>query len=90
MRFALVRTPMVAPTEAYAGRRALTPEQAAARIVRALEDRPVTVNTVAGSVAEVLNLLLPRVSDAVSHHVARRFPDSPAAARHVEQESDAG
>ena len=79
MRFALVRTPMVAPTEAYAGRRALTPEQAAARIVRALEDRPVTVNTVAGTVGEILNLAAPRLSDALFSRFDRAFPDSRAA-----------
>jgi short-subunit dehydrogenase len=90
IRLSLVRTEMIGPTDVYRRTPALSPERAAEKVVRALEDRPVTVNTVAGSVAEVLNLLLPRVSDAVSHHVARRFPDSPAAARHVEQESDAG
>ena len=79
MRFALVRTPMVAPTEAYARMRALTPEQAAERIVRALEDRPLTVDTLAGSAAEVLNLLAPRLSDALFAWADRRFPDSAAA-----------
>jgi short-subunit dehydrogenase len=80
IRLPLVRTAMIGPTDVYRRSRALTPEQAAARVVRALEDRPVTMNTLAGNVAEVLNLLLPRVSDAVSHHAAKRFPDSPAAA----------
>lgn len=79
MRFALVRTPMVAPTEAYAGRRALTPEQAAAKVVRALEDRPVTVNTAAGNVGEVLNLVAPRLSDALFSRFDRAWPDSRAA-----------
>lgn len=78
MRLSLVRTPMSAPTEAYAGRGA-TPEQAAARIVRALEDRPVTVDTLAGSVGEVLNLVAPRLSDALLWRLDRAFPDSRAA-----------
>jgi NAD(P)-dependent dehydrogenase (short-subunit alcohol dehydrogenase family) len=78
MRFALVRTPMSAPTEAYAGRGA-TAEQAARRVVRALEDRPVTVNTRAGDVGEVLNLVAPRLSDWLFHRLDRRFPDSRAA-----------
>ena len=47
MRFALVRTAMAAPTEAYAGA-GMSPEQAARRVVRALEERPVHVNTFAG------------------------------------------
>ena len=79
IRLSLVRTPMVAPTEAYAGLRAATPEQAAAKVVRALEDRPVTVDTLPGSVAEVLNLVAPRLSDALFSLVDRRFPDSAAA-----------
>lgn len=79
MRFSLVRTPMVAPTEAYAGRRAATPEHAAQRVVRALEDRPVTVDTVAGRVGEALNLVAPRVSDALFSRFDRAWPDSAAA-----------
>ncbi|MCW2792996.1 MAG: short-chain dehydrogenase/reductase [Nocardioides sp.] len=79
MRFALVRTAMVAPTEAYADRRAATPDQAAARVVRALEDRPVTVNVLAGNVGEVLNLVAPRLSDALFWRFDRAYPDSAAA-----------
>ena len=79
IRLSLVRTPMVAPTEAYAGLPAATPEQTAERICRALEDRPVTVDTLAGSVAEVVNLVAPRLSDALFSRVDRRFPDSAAA-----------
>jgi short-subunit dehydrogenase len=79
MRFSLVRTPMVAPTEAYSRMRAATPEQAAERIVRALEDRPLTVDTLAGSAAEVLNLVAPRLSDALFSLADRRYPDSAAA-----------
>ncbi|RYP82618.1 SDR family NAD(P)-dependent oxidoreductase [Nocardioides guangzhouensis] len=79
MRFSLVRTPMVAPTEAYSRMRAATPEQAAERIVRALEDRPLTVDTLAGSAAEVLNLVAPRLSDALFSMADRRYPDSAAA-----------
>ncbi len=83
IRMSLVRTAMIGPTDAYRRAPALTPEQAAARVVRALEDRPVTVNVLAGSVAEAFNLVAPRLSDAFFHRVSRRFPDSPAAARHV-------
>jgi len=79
MRFALVRTPMVAPTEAYSERRALTPEQAAEKVVRALEDRPVTVNTAAGTVGEILNLAAPRLSDALFSRFDRAYADSRAA-----------
>jgi hypothetical protein len=74
---------MIGPTDAYRRSPAMSPERAAAKVVRALEERPLTVNTLAGSVAEVLNLVVPRLSDAVSHAAAKRFPDSPAAARHA-------
>ena len=83
VRLSLVRTDMIGPTDVYRRTPAMSPEQAAAKVVRALEDRPLTVDTLVGSVAEVLNLALPRLSDAVSHHAARHFPDSPAAARHA-------
>lgn len=78
MRFSLVRTAMSAPTEAYAGRGA-SPEQAALRVVRALERRPVHVNTVAGTAGELLGLAAPRLSDWAFHRLDRMFPDSSAA-----------
>ena len=79
IRVSLVRTPMVAPTETYRNLRAATPEQTAEQVVRALEERPITVNTVAGAAAEVLNLVAPRFSDWVMATADRRFPDSAAA-----------
>jgi NAD(P)-dependent dehydrogenase (short-subunit alcohol dehydrogenase family) len=84
VRMSLVRTDMIGPTDAYRRAPAMTPEQAAARVVRALEDRPLTVNVLAGSAAEVLNLVAPRLSDALFHRLDRRFPDSPAARAHAE------
>ncbi len=79
LRLPLVRTDMIGPTDTYANVPALTAEQAAARVVRALEDRPLTVNTLPGNIAEVLNLLAPRASDALQWAIAKRFPDSAAA-----------
>ena len=79
MRFGLVRTPMVVPTDSYEDRRALTAEQAAARVVRALEERPLTVDLLAGRVGELLNIVAPRLSDALMARYDRRSPDSRAA-----------
>jgi len=76
IRFGLVQTPMVVPTAAYENRKALTPEQAATRVVRALEDRPVTVDNVAARLGELLNIVAPRLSDALMNRYDRRFPDS--------------
>jgi short-subunit dehydrogenase len=81
IRMSLVHTPMSAPTEAYANARGYTPEEAAEKVLRALEDRPLTVNTLAGNASEFLNLLLPRSMDAVFAAVDKRFPDSAAAKR---------
>lgn len=78
IRFSLIRTAMSAPTEAYAGRGA-SPERAAEQVLRALEERPLTVNTVAGDVGEVVNLVAPRLSDWLFHRFDRMFADSEAA-----------
>ena len=79
IRFGMVRTSMVVPTGNFEDRRVITPEQAAERVVRALEDRPVTVDTVIGTVGELVGLLAPRASDALVHRLHRRSPDSAAA-----------
>jgi short-subunit dehydrogenase len=79
VRVSLVATDMIGPTEAYSGRRAETPEHCAERIVRALEDRPITVNGFIGSISEVFNLVAPRLSDFVFAGMSRRVPDSAAA-----------
>lgn len=79
MRFGLVRTAMVAPTEAYAARRAMSPERAAALVVRALEDRPVVWNVPLGLIGEVVGFVAPRFTDALMHRYDRSATDSTAA-----------
>jgi NAD(P)-dependent dehydrogenase (short-subunit alcohol dehydrogenase family) len=74
VRLPLVRTDMIRPTHAYRKLPALSPEQAAAKVVRALEDRPLTISTTVGNVSEVANLLAPRLTDAVSHRFSKMFP----------------
>ena len=86
MRFSLVRTAMVVPTDAYDNRASMTAEQAAARVVRALEERPVTWDTAAGRIGGVVNVVAPRLSDALMSHFHRRVPDSAAARGLSEQE----
>jgi short-subunit dehydrogenase len=87
MRFGLVSTDMVVPTGTIEDRRGITAEQAATKVVRALEDRPVTVGTLAAQVGEVLNIVAPRLSDALMHRYDRAAPDS-AAARGSEQRDE--
>jgi NAD(P)-dependent dehydrogenase (short-subunit alcohol dehydrogenase family) len=79
LRLSLVRTDMIASVDHYRRAPSKSPEQAAALVVRALEDRPLTISTTVGNVAEVLNLLAPRLMDAVAATASRRFPDSAAA-----------
>ena len=79
VRLDLVRTDMIVATDAYRRAPAKTPEQAAALVVRALEDRPITISTVAGRLGEVLNLAAPRLMDAAMAVLDARMPDSPAA-----------
>ncbi len=74
IRMSLVRTDMIAPTAAYRRAPAKSPEQAAEIVVRALEDRPLTVNVLVGSATELLNLAAPRASDALFSRLHRRFP----------------
>ncbi|HXH80301.1 SDR family NAD(P)-dependent oxidoreductase [Nocardioides sp.] len=90
VRVALVATDMIGPTDAYAGRRAESPEHCAERIVRALEDRPITVNGFIGSFSEVFNLVSPRLADFVFAEMSRRVPDSAAAKGEVVARERAG
>ncbi|QYJ03359.1 SDR family NAD(P)-dependent oxidoreductase [Nocardioides panacisoli] len=78
MRVSIVRTPMIAPTASYEGR-GESPEECAERVVRALEDRPLTVNGAVGSFYEVFNLATPRLADLVMAVLHSKEPDSPAA-----------
>jgi len=75
----LVRTPMIRPTKIYDAFPTLTPDEAAGMVVRALEDRPKTINTRLGTVGEVSYAIAPKVVDAVLHIAYRVFPDSKAA-----------
>lgn len=79
VRLSLVRTDMISATEAYRKAKAKTPEEAAALVVRALEDRPLTMGTFVSNAGEVLGLVAPRLSDGLMAAMHRRMPDSRAA-----------
>lgn len=79
VRLDLVRTDMITATEAYRDVPARTPEQAAAMVLRALEDRPVAVNTLVGRAGEIVDQVAPRVMDLVMATLDRRSTDSRAA-----------
>jgi NAD(P)-dependent dehydrogenase (short-subunit alcohol dehydrogenase family) len=75
----LVRTPMISPTKLYDAFPTLTPDQAAAMVVRALVERPKRISTKLGIFGEVSYAVAPRVVDAVLSVAYRVFPDSKAA-----------
>jgi thioester reductase-like protein/short-subunit dehydrogenase len=81
VRMPLVRTPMIAPTDAYRALPAASPQDAALLVVRALEQRPVRVSRPEGTVAEVAGMLAPRSSRLVAHLVYSMMPESTQEAR---------
>lgn len=79
LRLPLVRTGMITATEAYSTAPAMSVEQAADKIVRALEDRPITGSVPVAVLGEIANFALPRLTDALAWLGSTRFPDSAAA-----------
>lgn len=77
MRLGAVHTAMLVPTDRREDRNAMTARQAAELVVRALEQRPVTVNHRAGTPGEIASILWPRLSD----RLMARYGDASADTR---------
>ena len=75
----LVRTPMIAPTEIYRYAPALSADQAASWVVRALLTRQRTVSTLFGTCASVVYSVAPSLADWVASLAYRIVPESAAA-----------
>ena len=75
----LVRTPMIAPTKLYDAFPALTPDQAADLVMKAIIDQPKRVATGLGIAGAVVQAVTPRISEFVLTQAYRLFPDSAAA-----------
>ncbi|MEN6451490.1 MAG: SDR family NAD(P)-dependent oxidoreductase [Thermoguttaceae bacterium] len=75
IRMPLVRTPMIAPTSDFATLPVDTPEQAAARVVRALAERPDRIDTPVGTLAEYLGFVALRFSGQSCIRSIERFPN---------------
>jgi short-subunit dehydrogenase/thioester reductase-like protein len=75
----LVRTPMIAPTKMYDRFPAITPAQAASKVIRALVDRPHEINTKTGNLGALAHTLAPRTAFRILHVAYQVFPDSTAA-----------
>ncbi|MCV7199652.1 SDR family oxidoreductase [Mycobacterium angelicum] len=75
----LVRTPMIAPSHRLNPVPAISPEHAAAMVVRALVEKPVRIDTPLGTLAEAGNYFAPRLSRRILHQLYLGYPDSAAA-----------
>lgn len=75
----LVRTPMIAPTELYRNAPTLSPEEAADLVTQAIVYKPVRIATRLGIAGEVMNALMPRVTQIIMNTSFRMFPESKAA-----------
>jgi hypothetical protein len=75
----LVRTPMIAPSRRLNPQRPISPEQAAAMVVRGLVDKPARIDHPFGTVAQAGNYFTPKLFRRILHQVYLLYPDSPAA-----------
>src|SRR5258708_10563067 len=75
----LVRTPMIAPTRMYDLFPAITPEEAAEMIAKAMIGKPKKVATRLGTFGELLYAVAPTLSDKILNTAYKLFPESHAA-----------
>ncbi len=75
----LVRTPMIAPTRMYDMFPAITPEEAAEMIAKAMVKKPKKVATKLGNFGELLYAVAPKANDKILNTAYKLFPDSQAA-----------
>jgi thioester reductase-like protein/short-subunit dehydrogenase len=79
----LVKTPMIAPSRKLNPMPAISPEHAAAMVVRGLVEKPARIDTPVGTLADIGMYFTPKLSRRVLHQLYLGYPDS-AAARGVE------
>ncbi|NIL77221.1 SDR family oxidoreductase [Rhodococcus sp. B10] len=75
----LVATPMIAPTGDKNVGPVVSPEKAAAMVIRALVDRPKRIDTPLGTLGQFSSIFVPKRKDRTMHQFYRRYPDSAAA-----------
>ncbi|OMC46475.1 short chain dehydrogenase [Mycobacterium sp. IS-2888] len=75
----LVRTPMIVPSQRLNPVPPISPERAAAMVVRGLVEKPARIDTPMGTLAEVGNYFTPRLSRRILHQLYLGYPDSAAA-----------
>jgi short-subunit dehydrogenase len=84
----LVRTPMIAPTRMYDMFPAISPEEAAEMIAKAMVAQPKKVATRLGTFGELLYAVAPSVSDRILNQAYKLFPESQAAKGKSEEAPD--
>ena len=84
----LVRTPMIAPTRMYDMFPAISPEEAAEMIAKAMVAQPKKVATRLGTFGELLYAVAPSVSDRILNQAYKLFPESQAAKGKGEEAPD--
>jgi NAD(P)-dependent dehydrogenase (short-subunit alcohol dehydrogenase family) len=72
----LVRTPMIEPTAMYANFPALSPEQAADRVCKAIIHRPRKIGTPYGALVGAIDAVDPVAMEAIRNRGYRMFPES--------------
>ena len=82
----LVKTPMIAPSRQLNPLPAITPEHAAAMVVRGLIEKPSRIDTPMGTLADLGTYFAPRLSRRILHQLYLGYPDSPAARGVAESE----
>ena len=75
----LVKTPMSVPSQRLNPVPPISPERAAAMVVRGLVDKPPRIDTPMGTLAEAGNYFTPKLSRRILHQLYLGYPDSAAA-----------
>ncbi|MDZ4234396.1 MAG: SDR family NAD(P)-dependent oxidoreductase, partial [Dietzia sp.] len=75
----LVRTPMIAPSRRLNPMPPISPEHAAAMVVRGLVEKPARIDTPVGTLSDLGSYFTPRLTRRVLHQLYLGYPDSAAA-----------
>ena len=86
----LVDTPMITPTGDKNVGPVLSPERAAAMVIRALSDKPKRIDTPLGTLGQFGAIFAPKGKDRTMHQHYRKFPESAAAKGEVPESVETG
>lgn len=75
----LVKTPMIAPSRRLNPMPPISPEHAAAMVVRGLVEKPARIDTPVGTLSDLGSYFTPRLTRRVLHQLYLGYPDSAAA-----------